>query len=307
MIDTICIGTGGIKGISYVAALNYLEKQKYINFENINLYTSVSVGSIISVLLIIGYKINEIYDLMQDTDYNEIKPDLNLDLIINKYGFDDGEKLMTFLKNILLKKINNSDITFLELYKLSNKELCIVTTNFSKNTEKIFNYKDTPNVSILLALRMSISVPLVYTPCIYENDYYVDGGLTNNVYIPDNCNPENTLILIVDKYIPPETLALTDIIVGSICIMIDKLIKKDIEKYNCLKINCANIIFSSECDITKEMIELLILNGECSAENYLKRKIKYEIEELKKNLDKKKSNIITDVLDDIIIKIENHL
>jgi len=305
MIDTICIGSGGVKGISFISALNYLEKQNQIDIGKVNRYTAVSVGSMICLLLVIGYKINELFDLMKELDYNKIRPELNLDLMIDKYGFDNGETVILFLKKMLLKKINNSDITFLELYKLTKKEINIATTNFSKNKEKIFNYKDTPNVPIFLAIRMSISIPLIYTPVMYENDYYVDGALTNNVYIPENSKPENTLVLYLDKYIPSNILSIKDVLLGSIYIICDQIIRKDINKYNCLKINCIDIFFSSECDINKDIIDILILNGECSAENYLRKGIKNKIKELRKGIKNKKSNIIKDTINDIIEKIEN--
>lgn len=303
MIDTICIGSGGFKGISFISALNYLENQNYINIEKINKYTCVSVGSFIGILLVIGYKINELYDLLKILDYNRIKPELNLDLMIDKFGFDNGDNFIEYVKILIGKKIDNPNISFLELYKLTKKEIYIATTNFSKNTEKIFNYKDTPDISICLALRMSISIPLIYTPVIFENDYYVDGALTNNVYILKNSNPENTLVIYVNKYKPTEILSIKDILLGSLFIMCDQIKNKDIYKYNCLKIDCIDILFSSETEISNEIIEILILNGEYSAKKFLKNKLKKKINKLKININNKKSDIIKNVLDDIINKI----
>jgi hypothetical protein len=297
MIDTICIGSGGIKGISILSALYYLERNNYINIEKITTYTCVSVGCLIGILLIVGYKLIEICDIIKNTDLNEIKPDLDLDLMIDYYGFDNGEKLINYIKNIVLKKLNyNNDITFLELYKITNKELYIATTNFTKNTEKIFNFKDTPDVSVFLAIRISISIPLIYTPIIFENDYYVDGALINSVYILKESEPEKTLVLYTKKRTPSKILSITDILIGSISIICDQLIIKDIHKYNCVILDCLkDIVFSSELEITKELVDLLFANGEYCAENYLKNKIKNKIKKLKKDIYNKKSNIIKDI------------
>jgi NTE family protein len=200
MIDTLCIGSGGFNGISFISALYYLNKKEYINIEKINKYTGVSVGSFLIILFAIGFSIEEVYKLVKKTDFNRVTPDLNLDLIIDNFGFDNGETFINYVKEVMLHKIDNANISFLELYNLKKKEIHIATTNFSKNREKIFNYKETPNVPIILAMRMSISIPLIYTPIIYENDYFVDGALTNNVYILKKSNPENTLLVFVDKY-----------------------------------------------------------------------------------------------------------
>ena len=155
MIETLCIGSGGIKGISFVSALNYLEKHNYLKIDNIKTYTCVSVGSIIGILLLIGYKLDELIEILRKIDYDQIKPELNLDLMIEKYGFDNGERIIKYIESLIEKKINDSNISFLDLYKLTKKEIYIATTNFSKNREKIFNYKETPDIPLILAIRMS--------------------------------------------------------------------------------------------------------------------------------------------------------
>ena len=301
MINTICIGSGGFRGISFLSALIYLEKHNDIDIEKVKTYTCVSVGCFISLLLIVGYTLNDLYDTLKETE--KYKPEMNLDLIFDEYGFDNGQKLILYFKSLLLKKIDNPDISFLELYKLTKKKIYVATTNFTKNEERIFNYKDTPHVPVVLAIRMSMSVPLIYTPVLYENDYYVDGALTNSVYIPPNSKPENTLLIYLDKYKPSPITSMKDILFGSIFILANQLIKKDISKYHCLKINSDDIItISSELSI--EIIKLLISLGENVAEEYLTNKIKYQITELKKNIKTKKSTIIKNLLNEMIEKIE---
>jgi NTE family protein len=305
MIETICIGSGGLKGISFISALHNLEKNNYLILNNIKKYSGVSVGSIISILLIINYKFNEINELLTNLNFNDIKPDISLDLMMDNYGFDNGEKIINYIKNLVFKKINKTnDITFIELFNITNKEFYVATTNFSKNKEKIFSYKDTPNFSVFTAIRMSISIPLIFTPVLFENDYYVDGALTNSVYIPENVNPNTTLLIHLNKHIPKCVKSIKDIIIGSLYIMSDQIIRKDLQKYNCLKVDCIEIFFSSETEITKDLISLLILNGECSAKKFLGRKIKNKINELKKNIIDKHTNIINDVLNEIISKLE---
>ncbi len=305
MIDTICISSGGLKGISFITALACLERNNYINIAKINKYTCVSVGSILGILLLVGYTLSEIQHIILELDYSKIKPELNLDLMIENYGFDNGENIIKFIKELVLKKINyNDDITFLELYNITKKEIYIATTNYSKNCERIFNFKETPNVSVFLAIRMSISIPLIYTPVLFENDYYVDGALINYVYILKDSEPENTLILYFKKYTPPNISSVTDILLGSIYIMIDQLIKKDIDTYHCLQIDCVDVVFSSETELTHDILNLLFLNGECSAEKFLVYKIKNKIKTVKQNIKTVKQNKIKDILNEIISSIE---
>jgi predicted acylesterase/phospholipase RssA len=309
MIETICIGSGGLKGITFVSALNNLEKNNYLSLNNIKKYTGISVGSIICILLIVGYKLDEIIDIVINLDYNEIKPDISLDLIIENFGFDNGENIINFLKNLILKKINkNDDITFLELYNITNKEFYVATTNFSKNKEKIFNFKDTPNVSVFMAIRMSISIPIIFTPVLFENDYYVDGALTNYVCIPENANPDTTLLVYLNKRKTNILKSIKDIIMGSLYIMSEQIMNKNLEKYNCLKIDSnVELFFSPELENYTNITNLLILDGKCSAKIFLQKKFKNKIKELKQNIISKQNNLINDVLNEIINKIEiNH-
>ena len=136
MINTICIGSGGFRGISFLSALIYLEKHNDIDIEKVKTYTCVSVGCFISLLLIVGYTLNDLYDTLKETD--KYKPEMNLDLIFDEYGFDNGQKLILYFKSLLLKKIDNPNISFLELYKLTKKKIYVATTNFTKNEERIF-------------------------------------------------------------------------------------------------------------------------------------------------------------------------
>ena len=54
-IDTLCIGGGGLKGFSFLSALNVLISHNYINLDLINTYTGTSFKSIFCFLISIGY------------------------------------------------------------------------------------------------------------------------------------------------------------------------------------------------------------------------------------------------------------
>ena len=97
----------------------------------------------------------------------------------NNYGLDDASEFMRVFKIILKKKINNENITFKELYELTNMKLIISATNLNKMEIEFFDYDSTPDCKVIDALIMSISIPLLFKPIKY-NDYYVDGGLTDN-------------------------------------------------------------------------------------------------------------------------------
>lgn len=85
------------------------------------------------------------------------------------------------------KKNIKENITFKELYELTNKELIISVSNINDKKVEYFNYKNYPNFEVLLSLRMSFSIPFIFSPVIYNNKYYIDGSCLDDLI----CNKEN--------------------------------------------------------------------------------------------------------------------
>lgn len=269
MIDTICLSGGGVKGISYIGALSFLEENEYINFDNILNLVGTSSGSIICFFLSIGYSLKELEDFVLQFDFKKLEPDVNCNIFLSEYGIDDGIKIMTTIRTFLIEKLDKQDITFKELYELRNKKLKVFTTNFTLARSEIFSYDTTPDVSVLLAIRMSICVPLLFTPVKYNDCYYVDGGITYNFGL-NYCNHSSTIgIAITNKKINNLdsfhsyftglcSIALDSISLNSIC--------QD-EKYNYIEINC-QLKEGLKFGITKEGVEELLNEGEVFAEKY---------------------------------------
>ena len=192
MFDTICLSGGGINAFSFIGVLTYLEKNNVINPDIINNWIGTSAGAILSFFFSIGYTFTEIKIFILEFNFQKLEPDISIDFIFNNNGVDNGDKIMLCIANFLKVKYDIDDITFIDLYKLTKKKLSIIGTNFTKSCDTIFNYETYPNMSVLTALRITISIPLYFTPVLFENEYYVDGGLTNNFPI-NYCNKETTL------------------------------------------------------------------------------------------------------------------
>ena len=99
--NTICLSGGGISGISQLSAINFLNKNKIINLNKIKKYVGTSVGAIVSFLLIINYKPNEIIEFIKKFDFEKIKQDFDLENLINNYGINTGSNIMIVIKSFL--------------------------------------------------------------------------------------------------------------------------------------------------------------------------------------------------------------
>jgi NTE family protein len=107
---------------------------------------------------------------------------------MNNYGLETGNKIQLFIRLLLKKKTGIDDITFLQLYKNTGKHLVITATCLNDRKLELFDYINSPHLSIAKAIRMSISLPFIMQPVQYNNKLYIDGGILNNfpLYIFDN-------------------------------------------------------------------------------------------------------------------------
>ena len=76
-------------------------------------------------------------------------------------------------------------IAFIQVYKKYGRELCVVVTNVNHMAVEYCHPKTTPHMPVRLSLRMSMSIPGMFTPPRYgvgkgEEKCYVDGGLLCN-------------------------------------------------------------------------------------------------------------------------------
>ena len=266
--DTICLSGGGVKGITFIGALEYLEKIKHINMENIKNLIGTSVGSIICFILSLNYTISEIKQFILNFDISKLSPDLNIENLLEKHGIDLGNRIMFVIMNFLKEKHNLDDITFIEHYKLTQKKLTIIGTNYTKGIEEAFDYIKTPNMMVGTAIRISISIPIVFTPVHYNNDYYVDGGVTNNFPL-NYCNKETTLGLYVKWSCCNEITNIFSLSVGILNIYCDMISMKHNNNYNIIEIKNPKSEMTN-FNLDKKKKQELINLGKSSAEIYIK-------------------------------------
>ena len=190
---------GGIYGISMVGIIKQLKKYNFLI--NIKKYLGTSVGSIICLLLVIDYNIDEIIEFILNFDFNLLINNSNnlFDNLYKNYGFYDNKNMRCILNNLLIAKNYNINITFKQLFDLTNKELIINVSCINKSNNIFINYKNYPNYNVIDMIIASCSIPFVFYPFKYDNNYFLDGGLYNNVPINYFENELETSIIIAPK------------------------------------------------------------------------------------------------------------
>lgn len=194
--NIFCLSGGAIKGCAYVGVFKKLEElinerkvleqmEDFKEFEckipkiNINTVCAVSVGTIFSLIYLIGFSYVEMLEEVLKKNFEQLK-NIRIMNFATKFGLDSGENFINWLKELMKRKDFDPEIKLKDFYEKTNVDFQIMATNLNKYSYKKFNYIDTPDVKVLDAIRMSISIPFVFTANIYEGDLHVDGGLIDN-------------------------------------------------------------------------------------------------------------------------------
>ena len=168
----LALSGGGIKGVAHLGALKALEEN---NIE-VAAIAGSSVGSIIASLYGAGYSCSALKEIIYEQNFTQFKDGfiLNLYRLIFRYGVYRGQSILDWLEDKLQAK---GIITFSDL----KVDARIVVSDISSCCAKVFSKQNTPDYSVAKAVRMSLSIPVLYQPCFYEHRFCVDGGLINNL------------------------------------------------------------------------------------------------------------------------------
>lgn len=203
MINKLVLSGGGFNEICILGALDCLEHNN-IFIKDIEYFAGSSAGAILSFFYVIGYTTEELKKEIDNINIKKLSSLSILNLLTSK-GIDSGINIINWIKKMCKDKNFDENITLLELFNLTKKELNIVSTNLSIQEHVVFNYKSHPDINVILALRMSMAIPLIFTPVLYKGDYYVDGGITSNfpsfIFGKENEDEKDTIGILMKKNI----------------------------------------------------------------------------------------------------------
>lgn len=178
--NILVISGGGLKGLAGLGAISCLIDNEIILFPEI--YAGASVGSIICFLMNIGYNSKDIYDILLQIDFTKlikyIEPE-NL-LIDPCFGLSSPEPILQVIYSFMKKKNIKKNITFKELFEMTKSKLIITGTCLNDVSVNYFSIDTYPDMPILKALRISISIPFIFRPYLFEGKLWVDGGCMDN-------------------------------------------------------------------------------------------------------------------------------
>jgi len=284
-ILNLCFSGGGSKGIAYIGSIKCLEDFNVIN--KINKFSGASIGAFFALACNLGYSSKEMMSVLSSVNLRKLRY-VSLGQIMNKFGYDTGKRLEKFIKCFIRTKNPDSDkITFKELHDKTGKHLIIVVTDLAKRIPMYIDFISHPNLEVSKAVKISMTLPFVFTYETLKDRVVVDGGLTDN--FPINVfagQPKNSvlglyLLAKTDTDNNVNIRSIDSYVMNNLYCVIDQ-----IEKYEIIDAKTKFLVSeidtegesSINFDITDNIKKKLITNGYDSVNQILKNLYIFEEE-----------------------------
>jgi len=191
-IKHIVISGGGPTMIGSIGSIHHLMKENHLDIQNIETIYGTSSGALVGVILCLKFDIETIYDYIIKRPWHQIFP-IKVQDILNAYtkkGIFDVKTIEKCFKPLFDAKDLSLDITLKEFYNYSKIELHLFS--FETNDFKLedISYVTHPDITLMQALHMTCSIPILFEPVCFDGKCYTDGGIVCNYplkYCIENC------------------------------------------------------------------------------------------------------------------------
>ena len=165
-VDTLVLAGGGVRGLAYGSCLAHLARLG-LDFwsaeRTIRTICGCSIGSLVSALIAVGVTPQELEEMARSQRMGDL---VSVDLrgLLSQWGLDSGEKLKTWIDDILEAKVGRRGITLKECHALTGVRLEMVVTNLNLDRAEYVSHDNSPNLAVSEAVVMSMSLPPVFSP-----------------------------------------------------------------------------------------------------------------------------------------------
>ena len=215
MIEHLVLSGAGTNGLIQLGLLNYLQETNYFKLSDIKTIYGTSAGAIIAILLLIGVSISELKDYFINRPWDKF---FDIELDFQQKGIFQISYLYEMVKPFMLAYDIPDTFTLLDLYQKTNIELHIFTTQLNTMMLIDLNHITFPSLTLTQAINMTASLPLIFPPVKYDNEYYIDGGILQKCPLQSiqKTSYSNDSILIIDigqqRYMYSDDSSLLDVI-----------------------------------------------------------------------------------------------
>lgn len=191
----IVLSGGGTNTLAIVGALHALQEKRRI--DDVVRWVGSSAGALVCLFFVLGYSAEALFRLLLHIDFAKLN-EVNCDNVLSFYdtmGVIEGTHIMRVLELAVTKKGYSKDVTFQELYEKTKCGFVVTGYNLTRGKTEAFDSTRTPKMSVLLACRISISVPFLFRPVVHNGEMYVDGCTMDHVPVKFSAHGNRALII----------------------------------------------------------------------------------------------------------------
>jgi predicted acylesterase/phospholipase RssA len=181
-IKHLVLSGGGPIMVQLLGAIQHLEKNNFLDLNNIESIYGTSAGAIIGILICLKYDWETINDYIIKRPWQDVFK-IKVEKIFEAYkkkGLFDIQIIEKCFKPLFDAKDIPIDINLEDFYKLTNIELHMFSFEVNEYAVKDISYLTYPNLSLVTAIQMTCAIPILISPVCIEDKCYIDGGLSCN-------------------------------------------------------------------------------------------------------------------------------
>lgn len=198
----LVLGSSGFSSYAQLGALWYLSYTPILR--TIKTYVGCSVGAIIGLLLACGFSPLEIIHddkvFASLVDYVKGLKPTQLASLVTDQGFLSLDPVKDYLNHKLTVKFGFIP-TMAQLYQLRQVELVTVAVDIDDDETVYLSRDNYPNLSVVEAVLLSITFPIIIQHRILDGHRYIDGSFGNPYpidYMDDGQTPILGIIVVDD-------------------------------------------------------------------------------------------------------------
>lgn len=182
MYGNIAFSGGGAHTLAFIGSIKYLEEHGYSEY--VRNIIGASGGSFFALFMLLNWRYERVHayctkELLVHLNHNMISIK-SLFRLPSTFGLNDGECIVNIVEDILERSGVHAGATFMELTKMFGRHIVIAATNVTQRKIEYLSVDTYPEMKISTAIRMSTSIPILFTPVMYYDDLYVDSLVYNN-------------------------------------------------------------------------------------------------------------------------------
>jgi predicted acylesterase/phospholipase RssA len=181
-IKHLVMAGGGPILFQILSAIQELEKNNFLNMENIESIYGTSAGAIVAVLISLKFDWETINDYLIKRPWKDVFP-VKVQNIFDAYtkkGLFDIKTIEKCFKPLFDAKDISLDINLESFFRLTNIEIHMFTFEINEYKTQDISYKTHPTLPVLTAIQMSCALPVLVTPVCLDDKCFIDGGIGCN-------------------------------------------------------------------------------------------------------------------------------